>query len=132
MNKECRMSKESGLTNFIILHSLFLVQASHIQKIIFCQKMAKLYKKVTVVLNEKTQSPSWKNAIFIIIFLTSIPGPFNSLNNYFKFQTGNNQSCNWRKSIFLMKISISLSMLFTFLLGLSGGCPVPDGLFSLS
>jgi len=48
MNKECRMSKESGLINFIILHSLFLVQASHIQKNIFCQKMAKLYNKVTI------------------------------------------------------------------------------------
>jgi gluconate kinase len=28
MNKECRMSKESGLINFIILHSIFLVRYS--------------------------------------------------------------------------------------------------------
>ena len=111
MNKECRMSKESGLTNFIILHSLFLVQASHIQKIIFCQKMAKLYKKVTVFSNEKIQSPSWKSAIFIIIFFTTIPGPFNSLNNYFLFQTGNKQYFNWRKTVSLTIISVSLRIL---------------------
>jgi hypothetical protein len=79
--------------------------------------------------NERIQSPSWKNAIHLRVFSTSIPGPFNVLNNYFKFLTGKNQSFNWSKSISLMKISIFLSILFTFVLGLSGGCPVPDGLF---
>ena len=64
------------------------------------------------------------SAIFLIIYFTTIPGPFNSLNNYFLFQTGNNQYFNWKKKVSLTIISVFLTIFLTIPLGLYGGWTV--------
>ena len=93
MNKECRMSKESGLTNFIILHSLFLVRYS---KNYFLPKNGK-------TLQQGNLRFKWKNSIHRLIFFPSIPEKFNIYTNYFIYLTGKMQSSEWKNSIFRME-----------------------------
>ena len=68
----------------------------------------------------------------LTIILTSLPGQFNSLNNYSTFPTARINNPFRLNSISLTKIFDSLTIFLTIVLGLSGGFHVHTRLFTCS